>query len=299
MFAHINVNLLHTYYRWIRVTGVGEIAYINGNAYRVFFQSQIYGLFGLLMLVPLLAARPVAHRRPWWFLLPIILGTTAVLISLSRSFWMGGIVALAFFLIFGFRQLRMSVKNILTACITGMLVFAASYTLMSWALNFPYPCPPQKGSHTAEMIGQRFTALSGEAAASSRMNELGPLRNGILKNPFLGSGFGQKLTYKSNDPRQLLTPMKGMYTTYAFEWGYLDFILKVGILGLLAYLGLLVVTLKTLWQQRSPLAIGFFLGIVSLLVIHFTTPYLNHPLGIGFLLLALPLVRNPIKTSSL
>lgn len=287
VFAHLDIGQLKTYYRWIRITGVGEIAYINGNNYRVFFQSQIYGLFGVLLLAPLLLPTPEKQTRKWWLLLPLILGTTAILISLSRSFWMGAIVAMVFGLGLGWKQFHWTVQQIFFITTAAVCTLGIAYTLTSWALNFPYPFPPARGSKTANLIGQRFTAIGGEAAVSSRINELKPLQKGILKNPLIGSGFGTELTYTSNDPRQIKSQTKGRYTTYAFEWGYLDFILKVGLLGLIAYLGLLWSLGTQLWQARTNSAFGLLLGLVSLIVIHITTPYLNHPLGIGLVLLGL------------
>ncbi|MBI5404841.1 MAG: O-antigen ligase family protein [Candidatus Kerfeldbacteria bacterium] len=287
IFAHLEPGQLTNYYRWIRTTGVGEIAYINGNSYRVFFQSQIFGLFAAFILAALLLPSSQGRLRQWWLMVPIILGTTAVMISLSRSFWIGGAVGALAGTTLAWRHWRWTIRQALFTI--GLGTLAVAYTLTSWALHFQYPFPPSKDSATAKLIGQRFQALGGEAAASSRLNQLKPLRDGIIEHPVIGSGFGTKLTYMSNDPRQQQSPDRGIFTTTAFEWGYLDLTLKLGLLGLAAYLGLLWIIMSKLWKHSSRLSFGILLAILSLSVVHVTTPYLNHPIGIGLLLLGMSL----------
>ena len=51
----------------------------------------------------------------------------------------------------------------------------------------------------------------------------------------MGRGFGATVTYQTRDPRILADNGSGEYTTYAFEWGWLDIWLKLGIFGLAAY----------------------------------------------------------------
>ena len=92
----------------------------------------------------------------------------------------------------------------------------------------------------------------------------------------------------SDDPRIVPTTANGSgeFTTYAFEWGYLDMILKFGILGTLIYLILIFKVLKKLFVIN----LGFALGLIALLVINIFSPYLNHPLGIGFVILCSSIV---------
>jgi len=286
LFAHLEPNQLTEYYRWVRTTGVGEIAYINGNAYRVFFQSQIFALFGIAILTPLLWPRLGLHRD-WRILVPITLGITAVMISLSRSFWVGAAVAAIGALTLMWKRFDWTFSRVAIAIGVATVSLGTAYTLTSWALHFPYPFPPSKESETAKLIGRRFETLGGEAAASSRLNQLQPLWEGIRQHPLIGSGFGTPLTYQSNDPRQLTSATGGRYTTYAFEWGYLDLVLKIGIVGLICYLGVLWTILRRLWQASTPIAFGWMLTILSLAAIHITTPYLNHPIGIAAVLLGL------------
>ena len=116
----------------------------------------------------------------------------------------------------------------------------------------------------------------------------------IIKNPIIGYGFGKTLTYTTQDPRILEQNPSGEYTTYAFEWGYLEILLKVGVLGLAIYLSFLGYIVYIGWRaihvmqrENNGMAyswmVGLWLGLVCIMITHFFTPYLNHPLGIAYI----------------
>ena len=165
--------------------------------------------------------------------------------------------------------------------------------IFSAIIYFPW----QKTSgqfNAASLIDDRLSRTG--AGISSRWSQLPNLTKEIIKHPILGSGWGTTVTYQSTDPRILITNNPtGLYTTYAFELGYLDIILKIGLLGLIVYLLFIWTIIKKYWQlwQKNTdrgeraLAIGFLLGLFALLIVHGFSPYLNHPLGIGYLLLML------------
>jgi O-antigen ligase len=174
---------------------------------------------------------------------------------------------------------------------------AASAVLLGFFLlvgiaRFPIPRPPY--AFTPAIFRERLTSVAEDAAARSRWQLLGPLWAAVWRAPLLGSGFGSIVEYKSADPR-IVRQTGGTYRTYTFEWGYLDLWLKMGLLGFGA-IGLILVVLvrdlSILWQNKkySPwgrLAFGFCLGLLTLAATHVFSPYLNHPLGFGVLLLVI------------
>jgi len=72
-------------------------------------------------------------------------------------------------------------------------------------------------------------------------------------------------------------------------------ILKFGLCGLAAYLFLLFkiisFSLKKI-KNQDYLSVGLGFSLVFLALVHIFTPYLNHPLGIGFLLLSSCLISK-------
>ena len=189
-----------------------------------------------------------------------------------------------------------------------LLITLASFAIIFLVINLP---PKTEQGNLADLFGKRATEV--EAAASSRINQLKPLLYAIAKHPIIGSGFGTTITYKSDDPRIL-----GNYTTYAFEWGYLDLVLKFGLFGMIIYLILIFKILNKLLnfkflilnfkinskfqiqnnKKNYGLRIGFGLALVALLVVNIFSPYLNHPLGIGFVILSMVVIpSDPPLTS--
>lgn len=281
IFTH-NLGIMSDLYLWLRRTGVAEITATLGSWPRIFIQSQIYAAIALVVVPFILNIK----KRSTWLL--IILAWGICLLSMSRSFWLA-VLAVLFgalllqLIFFGWSKLWSKIF-----IVSGG--FLASVILILFVVFFPIPKP---GSFSADSFINRVSLNSGEAAVASRWSLLPVLWHEIIKSPVIGFGYGKTITYKSSDPRVLQNNPNGDYTTYAFEWGYLALWLKFGVLGLLAYLALTFSTVYqglTKWRQNDILAGVLSLGLLILLVVNFFTPYLDHPLGIGYLLLATVLI---------
>lgn len=296
-------------YRWVRVSGVGEITQVKGGFFRIFFQSQIYSLFSLLLLSVTLVGQIIKSKisnllisKNFWlnfaglgFLL------TVLLFSMSRSFWLG--LAAGWLLLIPYLYLETKKINqsfLKKAAASAMIFLAVSmFGVALTVLTVTFPIPPAIGGFDAgSLLSSRLD--SDEAAVISRWELLPKLWQKILSAPVLGAGFGDKLTYRSSDPRQQLSPNHGIFTTYAFEWGWLDIWLKLGFVGLSVYLVLLYQLAKNAFQNKvsglsgSLLTYGLFCSLIALTVVNFFSPYLNHPLGIGFLVFLFAISQNSV-----
>ncbi|MBI4253275.1 glycosyltransferase [Candidatus Uhrbacteria bacterium] len=291
-------DILTVVYRWIRSTGVGELTQMD-SLYRIFFQSQMYVVLLFFILISYIAwfarfsIRDIAKRYMWLGVL--LVGSIASLIlSFSRSFWLGVFVMVVLFSAGIFGLIKNEPKAVVRFFGIGAGgIFCALLTLFAISV---IPFPSRDGVFSVDLLTERVEDIESEAAAASRWNLLPIMLDEIKKAPLLGHGFGKTLTYTSRDPRVLLQNESGTYTTYAFEWGYFDLWLKLGLLGLLAYLFLLAAicirgadTMRTLFQKgrahEATLMRGLLYGMGALSVIHFFTPYLNHPLGIGIVMI--------------
>lgn len=287
VLSHSIATLSEPLYRWVRVTGAAEPTRIAEGAYRVFFQSHIWALAGFLVFLVLLALGRKYEKRGWLGLAMSTICLAMVLVSFSRSLWAAA-TALLFFLATYWLIFRRD-KAVLARGVKYLGLSLALSLLVIYA-NLSLPVEkflPSGAFVSGELVRKRLTGLGEEAAASSRWSQLGPLFEGIKKSPLLGHGFGKSLVYTSSDPRVLESDPTGRYRTYAFEWGYLDMLLKMGVFGLASYLWLAGAILRKLYRQGR---VDSFLAAVSLLAVaatHVFTPYLNHPLGIGAVLLAL------------
>jgi len=228
------------------------------------------------------------------------LGTTAILstaliMSFSRSFWLATAVSLVLLGLVLWLALREKFWRVFTfgGISLGVMVLAVGLTI--GVMSFPLP---RGGTSSAGLLKERIEKFSSEPAASSRLSQIRPLLTGIAKHPAIGSGFGTAVTYQSQDPRIVKSHPDGWYTTTAFELGWLEMWLKIGLLGVGVYLYLLWRILKVGWQQIKfgsfgwdsghsdrCIILGGLFGLVALVITHGVSPYLNHPLGIGIILL--------------
>lgn len=281
-FSHIGDNALGTHaralYTWIRDTRVGEITLLEGSFPRVFIQGQIWlllGLFGIL-------AFALTKTKKEFFATKLFLASSVmaalVLGSFSRSFWAGLVIVVLGTLVYlvTTKKIREAGRFVgygsASACV-GVVILAA-------VMLVPWPYPSTVGSLAA--FRNRVTNLN-ESALQSRWELARPLLHAIAQTPILGSGFGKRVTYISKDPRNLAINPTGEYSTFSFEWGYGDLWLKMGVFGLAAY-GFIIWNLGKWSLASAKNKIATLLPLVTLAIVHFFTPYLNHPLGLGVLL---------------
>lgn len=277
-------------YRWLRKTLAGEMTLLTGWN-RVFIQSQIFVVIAyFFLLFKNLKFNGWQKFKQGNFWINLILGgffISTIIISLSRSFWVGALGALIISLIF------ITIKYSFNFLFKSFLFIGGSFLIgfvLIWlATSF------NASASLEDQLAQRVSSKN-EAAVSSRWSLLPELISEIKKNPVTGQGFGATVTYISQDPRVLEQNEDGLYTTYAFEWGYFDMWLKIGLFGLLAYLWLLWAVAKGAWQTAFKKQDNFYFSILAslifLAIVHMFTPYLNHPLGIGFILVASCLISQ-------
>lgn len=310
IFSHKFELITPIFYSWVRDTGVGELTRLDDNFYRIFFQSHIYAVIGFFAFLLFLISRDNLSLKNFFkgnisnkmeIQRPFILTAFSLLmiiVSFSRSFWVTTAFLLLCLLVYLFyctlsKQLSYPISIAPLKFIQFfLLITITSVGLILVNINLPIEKFTSSSYFTGELIRKRVEKLNLEPAVSSRWSQLPVIIGEIKKSPFWGHGFGKTLTYKSSDPRNLEKNPEGWYTTYAFEWGYLDIVLKIGVFGLISYIWYLFIILYQLWKKsfiKSEDALSAFIfifAVLSVAVTHFFTPYLNHPLGIGVLMLA-------------
>lgn len=297
-FSHDFGSFLPDLYRWVRNSGVGEITMVEGGFFRIFIQSQIFVLIGffimLFRLFKNLKEQIVNKKTIIYNLLFSALFLSTILISFSRSFWLGLAAGGVFVWLAVIFILKTNLKQFIVFNSLIFLSIVLSLAFSAGAIFFPFP-DALGGFNAADLLGDRAMQISGEAGASSRWQLLSPLWQKIKQAPLAGLGFGATVTYISSDPRILASSPSGEYTTYAFEWGWLDVWLKLGFFGLLAYLALLIKIIFSALKINSEIAAALAAGLVVLIAVNIFSPYVNHPLGIGYVLLAAAMLKSPLR----
>ena len=303
IFSH-KFNFIEQIYLWIRTSGVGEITNTEFGFSRIFMQSQVYVVIGLLVFMSLLLLSGKQENKKTrkqfiiYYFISLILFISTILISFSRSFWIGALVGFLFFCFFVFLFFYKEWRAILLMLSSLLLASVLSIGLIYGIVKFPYPEPI--GNFSANLISERATSMN-DAAGSSRWNLLPVLNEEIKKAPLQGRGFGATVTYITQDPRVLEQNPSGQYTTYAFEWGWHDIALKIGGLGLLVYVlllgkifvdGIALSRKSKVESRKSLIYIALLAGLVMIVVTSAFSPYLNHPLGIGYVVLTSVILMN-------
>lgn len=258
-------------YRWTQDTGLGEISYLTGPFFRFFSAGQLYSaLIFIFLLAKLLLDQKIEFKKNIFLVFVLTVCGLSTFVGFSRSLWIGLVIALIY-LLFHLPQKR-ALKIALYATGAIFLIIIISGTLL-----------PQ----VYDLVGDRVSSIfqpKTEAAASNRANVLAPALSKIKQHPILGSGFGTTIEYES-----VAFEKYGTVRVFSFEWAYLDTTIEIGILGLLAYFWFLFTIFKEGYKTQDPenkkLIICFLSGVILIIITNITTPFLNHPLGIGFILI--------------
>ncbi len=290
IFSHSFPHLTADIFGWLRADLLAEVTRLPNGFWRVFMQSQNF-------VIPLFFVSALSLVMPWqWLrenkgssiaLVGIATAASATLMAcLSRSFWIGTVVAVVVWilvqLIFIRKNWNVFFKQISVFAVTVFL----GLILLVVIVRFPFPEPST--AIDASLLSDRAT--QNEAGSASRWSLLPVLWKEVSASPLWGKGFGTTVTYVTSDPRITLSTTDGKYTTYAFEWGWLDLWLKTGLIGVLGYLWLFYMLLSDcyrLMRRGDSRALAVGLSLSALGVLHFFTPYLNHPLGFSYLILAM------------
>jgi hypothetical protein len=255
-------------YYWLRQVGWGEVTHVTGNLYRIFSQSQIMILFlWSLSLFWYIKNYKNIFKKATLELL-IFLSTTTLIINLSRSMWLGGFAIIIFLCVKYKEQIKAIWKRLIiifaiAVLITGLLVGRVGFI----------------------SVFDRLAQQPSEPAFSSRLTQISPLLNAIKAHWLLGSGFGAKIGYSTSDPRaQSHLDANGLYWTYAFELGYLDQLFKMGLLVFILFIVFICKLINKLRKSNNTNAFSLLVILLSALITHIFSPYINHPLGIVIIL---------------
>ena len=125
------------------------------------------------------------------------------------------------------------------------------------------------------ILSNRLEALLFDASASIRVIQLDALLEGWQSAPLFGNGFGASVEYSRNS----LLP-------YSYELTYVALLMKLGIVGFIILNGLFFYHIN-FFSRFSNKQICIVFGILSILSVSFTNPYLINFVGLGFISLLL------------
>lgn len=291
IFTHFWVALLTPVYELLRDLRIAEVTDVGGGVYRVFVQSQMFtAIFGWFVL-----ALTLTREKKRWIIGLGAMIVSIVLLALSRSFWVGLMPALVFLLFMLYRTARPKLSVATRFAGWSLLTAVMGVALLFVVALFPIPDPSLAGGSLIDSLKDRTTE-TGDAGISSRWKLLPPMLNTIFESPLVGHGFGKAVTFQTDDPRIRAQNPDGTWSTTSMEWGWLELWIKMGILGPIGFLYAAYELIKRLWSYRwteqAWIGLSLVTGLIFIYSTHFFSPYLNHPIGLGYLLFLIPFLPN-------
>ena len=293
IFTHMPEWQLSQVYRFIRDTRTGELTRISGNVYRIFLQSQFsVSLMFFLSLSLLWTSSFGRKKKISGVFLPLVslsVCISVLLISLSRSFWVGLMIGSLTCMMLFFFFYPWKWKTVLAKKGLSVVAILMGFFLLLLVALFPYPKQFTSSDAFANIFSSRADQ---DAAVTSRWKLLGPMWETIAEQPFIGHGFGKEIVFQTDDPRAREQDASGLRRTHAFEWGWLELLVKMGMVSWMGFAALFVSNIfglkGYLKTEKSWVGFAFISALVMLYVTQTFSPYLNHPIGLGFLLFLVP-----------
>jgi O-antigen ligase len=211
----------------------------------------------LLAILGVVAAVQARARVPVWLLTGTPFLVLSLALSFRRSFWIGAALALLLVLLLGSRPLgRRVVIGV------GVLLAAAVWTISLQPLQSETPIVERARSLEPSKVEQN-------AQDRYRIDELRNVTAEIRRHPVTGLGLGGQWT--ATHPLGVDHENGRAYTHVVTLWWWL----KLGILGLVAYLAVMASCLAMGWQvwrrSEDPLisaaGLALFCGLIALVVV--------------------------------
>ena len=264
--------LQDSYYHWFRDVASGKITDYGTGFFRILTNEQ-------LLIVPIFLwmfakitrdenAKNIVVKISGALLLAVLT------INITRIY----LVALAVGVLFLFS--RKNWKRWFAYSAAAFVFFILAFTLTHLGAT--------KGKSLGwEYLGVRLQSIAlpqTEDSSLSRLLLLPRIIEKIKLHPLLGNGLGDTVTVYS-------PIFKANVATPHFDWGYLEIWAEMGLLGMFAWLALIIYCLILNTEDKSALA-----PIVALLAINLTSPALFHVLGIILLTFTLAKTNPATRT---
>jgi len=274
--AHLS-QVHDSFYWWIRNVLIGKVTDTGQGFFRIVLPAHLWFLPALLVALAAWWQKELSPRAKKQLIFSAILLSLALLINFSRAYFLGLIIGLLLFKIF--LPWRKWIIFLLAVVVILVIEFNAIYFITTghWGgLGF--------------LSGRLGTIVQPEDEMSSltRLRILPGLLANIKNNLLVGTGLGTTIAYQ--DPLS-----QTLKSTYYIDWGWLQLLVDLGLLGFVAYLiflGQILVGLikKICLKINMVFYAGLLAGLLALMVATLTGPFLFHPLGLFYQLFVVSLI---------
>jgi len=264
--------MFDSYYHWYRDIALGKITEMGGNFYRLVLNEQ-------LLLAPILLCwlYKTIKEKITWQNIAILSALLFVLgINFTRIYHLA--------IIFGclFLITRLNWKKAIAIYFISLSLYLSIFCSANLIIT--------KGADPGLnlLLGRAQSIINPDSENSSltRMMLLPKIWEKIKTNPILGNGLGDTVTvYSPIFKKEIITPH--------YDWGYLEVVGEMGILGFIIWLSLIWILFKQTKNDKPALSL-----LVSLLIINITSPALFHVMGVILIIFLLSFLRKQESSDS-
>ena len=260
------------YYHWYRDIGLGKITEMGGNFYRLVLNEQ-------LLLAPILLywLYKTIKEKITWQNIAIL---SALLFVLGINFTRIYHLAIIFGCLFLITKLNWK------KTFSVFFLSAFIYIFIFCSTNLIITQGKDAGLNLLLGRAQSVIDPSSENSSLSRMMLLPKIWEKIKTNPLIGNGLGDTIAVYS-------PIFKKEITTSHYDWGYLEIIGEMGIVGILIWMALIWLLFKQTKNNKLSLSL-----LISILIINFTSPALFHVMGIILIIFLLSFLRKQESSGS-
>ncbi len=267
--------LQDSYYHWFRDVAGGKITNFNTGFFRIVLNEQ-------LLMIPIflyLFSKQlfITTKKN------ISLGLSQISAGMLLAILTINLTRIYFMSLFAGILLLFSFKN----WKKWLLYSGSAFVIFISIFIFTHVAATKGDSLGLEYLGIRLQSIAmpqTEDSSLSRMLLLPKIIKKIQDKPILGNGLGDTVTVYSPVFKQNIT-------TPHFDWGYLEILAEMGIIGLLAWLTLIAYCLMVTYKNR-----GLLVTLIALLIINLTSPALFHVMGIILFTFLLTNTKPAIRT---
>lgn len=253
--------MFDSYYHWYRDIALGKITEMGGNFYRLVLNEQ-------LLLAPILLywLYKTIKEKITWQNIAIL---SALLFVLGINFTRIYHLAIIFGALFLINKINWK------KAIAIYFISLSLYLFIFCSTNLIITKGADPGLNLLFGRAQSVIDPTLENSSLSRMMLLPKIWEKIQDHPIVGNGLGDTITvYSPVFKKEINTPH--------YDWGYLEIIGEMGILGFIIWLSLIWILFKQTKNNQLSTSL-----LVSLLIINITSPALFHILGIVLIIFLL------------
>ncbi len=264
ILAVLALGLLKAVLGLVEVAGHLGVA-IEGHSTITYYEPTANWIV-MIAVLTIIAALVAGYRPPVWMTLGLLPLIGSLVLSYRRSFWIGGVLGLLLVLMFA---LSPSTRRLLLPT----LVFIGAAVWLMGSVNFQFQAQQSQSPIVRRVESLVPSKLTTNVEDRYRLDERANVLANIRANPITGLGMLVPWSASAR-PLSVEHPDGRQYVHFAALW----FWLKLGILGLFAYLSMLIAMAVLSWRvwryNREPLVHAFGLaslcGVAGLAVIETT-----------------------------